>query len=86
VRPWSAVAGFAVLAIVAACSSEPDDVPLYSEPEYDGLSREEIESRAEAMTPAEAELLGIVDTTIRIEAPMNPDSVLPLPVDTLVRP
>lgn len=55
--------------------AEPDAPRAADEPEYDGLSREEIELQAEPMTPAEAELLGIVDTTIRIEPPMNPDSV-----------
>lgn len=51
--------------------------PPRSAEEYEGLSREEIERRASSMTPEEAERLGIVDTTIRIEPPMDPDSVLP---------
>lgn len=51
--------------------------PTRSSEEYEGLSREEIERRASSMTPEEAERLGIVDTTIRIEPPMDPDSVLP---------
>jgi len=42
---------------------------------YEGLSREEIERQAESMTPAEAERLGIIDTTIRMEAPIHPDSI-----------
>ena len=72
-----------LFALLSACGgTEPEPEPGASEPEYDGLSREEIERQAEAMTPAVAESLGIVDTTIRIEAPMNPDSVLPMPTDT----
>jgi hypothetical protein len=81
---------YAALALVA-CRSEPEPAPRFDDPEYDGLSREEIERQAEPMTPAEAERLGIVDTTIRIEAPINPDSLIELqgrevlPVDTTLR-
>jgi hypothetical protein len=69
--------------VVPACRTEPEDAPTASEPAYDGLSREEIQRQAEQMTPAEAESLGIVDTTIRVEPPMNPDSLL---LDSLARP
>jgi hypothetical protein len=83
-----------VLVMGAACGGEPElppPPPAVIEPEYEGLTREEIELRAEPMTPAEAERLGIVDTTIRIEAPIHPDSVVHLeggevlPVDTAPR-
>ena len=61
--------------LVGCGGTEPAPPRAAEEPEYDGLSREQIELQAEPMTPAEAELLGIVDTTIRIEPPMSPDSV-----------
>jgi hypothetical protein len=67
----------ALLLLAVACTPEMEPPPAVDEPQYDGLTREQIEQQAEPMTPAEAERLGIVDTTIRIEPPMNPDSVLP---------
>jgi hypothetical protein len=62
---------------------EESTPPPAAEPEYDGLTREQIELQAEPMTPAEAERLGIVDTTIRIEAPVSPDS---LPAESIPPP
>ncbi len=35
-------------------------------PALEGLSPEQLEQRAEAMTPEQAEELGVVDTTIRV--------------------
>lgn len=76
------------LIMTGACESAPEEAAesqseIRIDPaEYEGLSREEIEAQAEAMTLEEAESLGIVDTTIRIEPPVNPDSVLPFPIDT----
>ena len=80
-REGSTVAVVAVV-LVGGCGAEPQPEPRFSEPEYEGLTREEIERQAAAMTLEEAESLGIVDTTIRIEAPMNPDIVLAIPPDT----
>jgi hypothetical protein len=40
-----------------------------------GLTPEEIRARAEPMSPEKAESLGIVDTTIHVEAHENPDSL-----------
>ena len=74
-RPAGLLAGFL---LVAACSGETESPDPVAEPEYDGLSREQIEMQAEPMTPAEAERLGIVDTTIRIEPPISPESVAPV--------
>jgi hypothetical protein len=48
--------------------------------EYDGLTPEELRLQAAPMTLEEAERLGIVDTTIHIEYPMNPDSIPEMPV------
>lgn len=65
--------------LLGACDNgEERPAPAIDESEFEGLSRDEIEQQAESMTPEEAERLGIVDSTIRIEAPMNPDSVLPM--------
>jgi hypothetical protein len=70
------IAALAVITLLAGCRGEAEEeAPVYSEPEYEGLSLEEIQSQAEPMTPEEAERLGIVDTTIRIESPIHPDSV-----------
>jgi hypothetical protein len=84
-----AVAGF----LLGACGpgADADPQPGVDDAEYRGLTREEIELQAESMTPEEAERLGIVDTTIRLEAPIHPDSVIHLeeghilPVDTAPR-
>ncbi|HEX6926239.1 MAG TPA: hypothetical protein VF167_12535 [Longimicrobiaceae bacterium] len=55
-----------------AGSNPPEDV--------NPLTREEIREQAEAMSPEVAESLGIVDTTIKVQSPVSPESV-PL-VDT----
>jgi hypothetical protein len=86
-----------ILAVVllVGCGSDEPPTPGYTPEEeegFRGLSREEIERQAESMTPAEAERLGIIDTTIHMEAPIHPDSVVHLeeghilPPDTLPRP
>lgn len=70
-----------LLPLLVACGGGEEEEPpesMQTNPEYRGLSREQIEAEATPMTQAEAESLGIVDTTIRIQPPMNPDSVLPL--------
>lgn len=64
-----------LIILASGCGEESPEPPPVSDPEYEGISREEIERRAEPMTPEEAERLGIIDTTIRVEPPMNPDSV-----------
>jgi hypothetical protein len=75
-RPVPRLALLGLIALTAGCGNGADDTPPgYTEPEFDGLSREEIELQAEPMTPEEAERLGIVDTTIRVESPIHPDSV-----------
>lgn len=76
---WSKHAVLATSIALSACGTEvepPPSPPAVAEPEYDGLSREEIELQAEPMTPAEAERLGIVDTMIRIESPVGEDTLL----------
>lgn len=66
------------LLLLGACEQPEQEAPQppLREPEYDGLSREQIEERASSMTPEEAERLGIIDSTIHIEPPINPDSVI----------
>jgi hypothetical protein len=39
----------------------------------DGLSRDQIEERAEAMSPEQAEQMGIVDSTIHVEQLTSPE-------------
>jgi len=86
-------AALLVAALLGGCSAEADvdPQPGVGDAEYRGLTREEIEMQAESMTPEEAERLGIVDTTIRLEAPIHPDSVIHLeeahvlPTDTSPR-
>ena len=67
-----------LLVLLAGCGEEAEQGPDVAQPEYEGLSRDQIQNQAESMTPEEAERLGIVDTTIRLQPPMNPDSVVPL--------
>lgn len=79
-RPVISLVSFVSLLVALSCDqTEVEPLPAFGEPEYEGLSREEIQTQAEAMTLEEAERLGIVDTTIRIEPPVNPDSILPIP-------
>ena len=77
-KPSTFVLGLTMALLAGACGGQPEQEapPPLQEPEYDGLSREQIEERATSMTPEEAERLGIVDTTIHIEPPVNPDSLL----------
>jgi hypothetical protein len=49
-------------------AAEPAAMDTLNQQEMDGLSREQIEARAEAMTPEQAQALGIVDTTIHVES------------------
>jgi hypothetical protein len=83
-RCWVWTSG--ALLLLAGCGNGPEPEAGPSDPEYEGLSPAEIQLQAESMTPEEAERLGIVDTTIRIESPINPDTVLPIPSDTATRP
>jgi hypothetical protein len=77
VRSGSLLAGLVLwLAIGAGCRAEGDAPQEFDDPQYEGVSLEEMELQAEAMSPEEAERLGIIDTTIQI-TPMNPDSLLP---------
>ncbi len=76
----------AAVLVLAACGGEPPPPPpgelILEESAYDGLTPEEIQLQATSMTLEEAERLGIVDTTIRIEVPINPDSLLILPQES----
>ena len=72
------------LVLLAGCAEEEVQPQAAELPEYDGLTTDQIQSQAEPMTQEEAERLGIVDTTIRTNPPMNPDSVLPLDVPPVV--
>lgn len=81
-RPWL------VLALVAAAGCEgaeqfpEEEAAVEGESgAFEGLSRDELRSRAEPMSPAVAESLGIIDTTIHVEDP-SPDTVLPQPPTT----
>ncbi len=72
------LAAVLALVVLSACGPAEQQVaePPLREPEYDGLSREQIEEQASPMTPEEAERLGIIDSSIHIEPPINPDSFI----------
>jgi hypothetical protein len=79
-RPWVPLA---VLAIVWSGCRGAEEFPE-EEPEvadtasaFQGLSPDEIRTRAEPMSPAVAESLGIIDTTIHVEDPVSDDSLIP---------
>lgn len=83
--------GYAVLALLGAmagCGTGGDGgegAAAAGDPELDGATREEIERRGEAMSPAVAESLGIIDSTIHMEQ-LDPGDV-PVPGgDTAVVP
>lgn len=72
----------ALAVLVGGCAAEdPGDAEAPAGAEAPALTREEIQRQAEAMSPAMAESLGIVDTTIRIESPMPAESVRIIGVD-----
>ena len=77
-RAMVAVPLLAILGSACGATEETPEAEGATESEVPALTREEIQERAEAMTPAVAESLGIVDTTIRIESPMPAESV-PMP-------
>lgn len=73
------VVGTALLCLLLACG-RAEDAPAdttVTDSEVPALTREQIQQSAEAMSPEVAESLGIVDTTIRIESPMPPESLRP---------
>jgi hypothetical protein len=74
-----------MMASVLACESDDEPAPAADAPDYEGISQEEIQRNAESMTPEQAESLGIVDTTISAESPINPDTSLLIPPDSLRR-
>ena len=76
----------------AACAPSEEEVPAATG-EVNGdegvraLTREQLQEQAEAMSPEVAESLGIVDSTIRIERPVPPESIQPIPIpDSTQRP
>jgi hypothetical protein len=70
-----------LIVIAGACggSAEPPETSTVVDGEVSPLTREQIEEHAEAMSPEEAESLGIVDTTIAIEAPTPADTEMVAP-------
>lgn len=78
-KRFRSIIGAVPILLVMACGGTAEQPP---EPAGDPgddprpLTREQIEESVEAMSPAQAESLGIVDTTIRIESPMPEDSVI----------
>ena len=82
-RGRAAIVGMG-LVLLAGCGGEEVEPQAAELPEYDGLTTDQIQSQAEPMTQEEAERLGIVDTTIRTNPPMNPDSVILLDVPQVV--
>lgn len=81
--PFRACSLLATLAIVSTACGGAEEFPQ-DEPDavdttgaFQGLSPDEIRSRAESMSPEVAESLGIVDTTIHVENPAADDSLIP---------
>ena len=75
--------------MIACGNGEPEAAPpAPPDPETTPLTREEIELQAEAMSPAVAESLGIVDSTILIERPISDDTILlpPFLIDSVPSP
>jgi hypothetical protein len=70
-----------LIVIAGACggSADPPEAATVVDGEVSPLTREQIEEHAEAMSPEKAESLGIVDTTIAIEAPTPTDSEMIAP-------
>ena len=67
-----------LLLLLAGCGESAEEEAANAPGAVEGVGRDEIEARAEPMTLEEAESLGIVDTTIRLGDPANPDSIVPL--------
>lgn len=82
-QPWAAALLLLAMAVAAACqpAAEPGADAARSPMDTtdtagaNGLSTQQIEQRAEAMSPARAESLGIVDTTIHLEELTTGDSL-----------
>lgn len=72
------VASGVAFLLVTGCAGDTDDEVSAGEGAVEGVSRDELEYQAEPMTLEEAERLGIVDTTIGLADPANPDSIVPL--------
>lgn len=80
--PLAAAALLAAL-VLGGCKTEaPAKKPAAASPEssLDGLTPEQMEGRARAMSPERAESLGIIDTTIHVED-LSGDTLAPPPVD-----
>jgi hypothetical protein len=78
-RRWSLFA--LLLAAPAGCGGPgevDDDTPatVPVEEGFEGLSPEEIRAHAESMSPAVAESLGIIDTTIHVEERLSEDTIV----------
>lgn len=58
-----------------SAAAPPVEVDTTNADELDGLSSEQIQAAARAMSPEEAAARGIVDTTIHLENLGSPDSV-----------
>ena len=65
-----------VVAGLAACGDDSAETAAEAEPQFEGLSPEEMQRQAESMTPEQAESLCIMDTTITVGAPIGADSVV----------
>ena len=73
----AAIVGMFVVGSGCGASDPGPEAGAVGDGEVQGLTREQIEEHAEAMSPEVAESLGIIDTTIRIESPMPAESVRP---------
>ncbi len=87
-RGSAAALALCVALSLGACAKNGDDPPADGGPAdidttnasaLDGLSNQQIEGSAEAMTPEQAQQLGIVDSSIHVENLGSADTVAPRP-------
>lgn len=79
VRTSLAAAVLLACAVAGCGSSEPEpaaETDTTARPVVEGLSPEQLQERAEPMSPEQAEQLGIIDTSIHVERQMSVEDSL----------
>lgn len=83
-KRFRSIIGAVPVLLIMACggSAEQPQPAVDTGDDPRPLTREQIQQSVEAMSPAQAESLGIVDTTIRIESPVPEDGIRRIPPDS----